>query len=70
MPVVIGNVDYVCCHLRYGHYELDLTDSELESFNSMDRSGQERYIREKGDFLVDDVAIDDIGDIVDVIIYE
>lgn len=51
-------------YMIYGHYELTLeTQEEIDEYESMSDKEKKEYIRENGDFLVDDHEIDDIGDI-------
>lgn len=52
---VIGNVEYVIGHLRYGHYKgtLDLTEEEV------------RKLQENPNLLVDEDYIDDLDFEVD-----
>ena len=38
MVLVRGNVDYIKGHLRYGHFELDLDDEDLEEFEKLTTS--------------------------------
>ena len=44
-------------YLRYGHYELELSDEEYEEFNKMGKNEQHRLIRNKGELIVDDYEI-------------
>ena len=55
-------VDYVCGHLRDGHYELKLTDEEFAKFQQLsDDDKLDRLL--DGEFIVDSYRIDDIGDL-------
>lgn len=70
MYTAIGNVDYVAGHLRYGHYELNFSsEKEVEEFKALSREKQEVFMREYGELIVDDVCVDDIGDINSIDIY-
>lgn len=62
---VIGEVEYVMGHLRYGHYEVDVDKYEWETM-SMDEKVE--YIRDFGDFILDDYSINDIGSISNIIV--
>ena len=55
-------VDYVCGHLRYGHYELKLTDEEFAEFQQLSDDDKASRLVE-GNFIVDSYEIDDIGDL-------
>ena len=52
-------VDYVCGYLRYGHYELDLTEEAFQKFQQSSDEEKVRWLRD-GDFIVDSYSIDDI----------
>ena len=45
-------------HLRYGHYELKLTDEEYEEYSKLDEFGKKEWIRESGSLTVDDWEVD------------
>lgn len=66
MKTITAEVEYVQGHLRYGHYELKLTDEEFEKFKDMSCDEQESYVREKGHLVVDDYCVDDVGPITDI----
>ena len=55
-------VDYVCGHLRNGHYELKLTDEEFAEFQQLSDDGKASWLVE-GNFIVDSYEVDDIGDL-------
>lgn len=46
-------------HLRYGHYELELSDEKYEEFKSISEEEQEKMIRKKGHLEVDDYEVYD-----------
>lgn len=62
---IVADVDYVCGHLRYGHYELELNDQEYKEYKSLSEEDKISWI-EDGEFIVDDYEIDDIGTITEV----
>ena len=66
MPIITAQVEYVAGHLRYGHYEVDVTDTELENFKELPRDIQEEFIKDNGEFLLDDYSIEDMGDIYEI----
>lgn len=59
MKVITCPVDYVCGHLRYGHYELELTDEEFAEFQQSSDEEKIGWLQD-GDFIVDSYRIDDI----------
>ena len=46
-------------HLRYGHYDLELSDEEYAEFSQLDESGKEAWIKESGVFTLDDWRVYD-----------
>lgn len=64
---IIGHLDYVQGHLRYGHLELEI---EKEKWDSMTKDEQKEYLDECGDLIVDDWEVDGRGDIFDIDIEE
>ena len=66
MKTITAEVEYVQGYLRYGHYEVNLTDEDFEKFKDMSCDEQEEYIRNTGNFVVDSYCIDDIGSITDI----
>ena len=64
--LVTGDVDYVQGHLRYGHFELELTEEEYEEFKLLDEEAQKEWVKNEGELLIDDWEVDDTGDITDV----
>ena len=60
--LITADCDYICGYLRYGHWELNLTDAEYDDFCNMDESEQERYLMDNGDLIVDDYEVDDLGE--------
>lgn len=64
---ITANVDYVMGHLRYGHYELEIKKEEWDEISDDEK---EDYIRECGDFIVDDWSVEDIGEIENITLKE
>ena len=69
MATVIGEVDYVNGYLRYGHYELELSEFQLEEFLKLSEKDKRIMLIEDGEFIVDDAEIEDIGGITDIEIF-
>ena len=62
---IIANIDYIVGHLRYGHFELNLTDEEYSEFISLSKEEQENWVRD-GELIIDDYRVDDYGDITSI----
>jgi len=62
---IIADVDYVDGHLRYGHWELELTDEEYNKYKNLSEKDKIFWI-EEGNFIVDDYRIYDIGPIIEI----
>jgi len=62
---IIADVDYVTGHLRYGHWELDLSDKEYEEYKNLSEEDKISWI-EDGNFIIDDYRIYDIGTITEI----
>lgn len=60
MKKITCPVEYVMGHLRYGHYELVLSDEEYTKFQESSDEEKEGWIRD-GNFVVDDYRIEDVG---------
>ena len=67
MNKIIAEIDYINGHLRYAHYELNLTDEELEKFKNSSEEEQQQWIADEGDLIVDDYYLNDIGEITKII---
>lgn len=67
---IIADVEYVSGHLRTGYYELNLTHEEYTEYKALSEEKQEDWIREGGNFIVDDYEVNDIGSIETVEIEE
>lgn len=50
MKTLIAEVEYLVGHIRYGHYELKLTDDEHREFENMSDEDQKSYIKRRGQF--------------------
>lgn len=70
MAYIQAEVEYVDGHLRYGHFEMELEGSELEKFKGLDDEGQKDWLRDAGEFVVDDTSINDIGPMLKVSVQE
>lgn len=62
---IIANVDCVTGHLRYGHWELKLTNEEYNKYKNLSEEDKISWI-EDGDFIIDDYRIYDIGTITKI----
>ena len=67
MNKIIAEIDYINGHLRYGHYELNLTNEELEEFKNSSKEEQQHWIKDEGDLIIDDYYLNDIGEITKII---
>ena len=70
MKTVIADVDYLTGYLRYGHFELSLTDAEFEEFNKLSLEDKLQQIEEDGALVVDDFRVEDYGDLSDYKVYD
>ena len=64
--LVTADLSYIVGHLRYGHYELDLSDEEYEEFKKMDNEDKKDYIRDCGEIIIDGFDMNDYGEIVNI----
>ena len=64
MATIIGEVSYVDGYLRYGHYELEIPEEQVESFKSMKEIERAMWIRNAGEFVLDDYEVNGIGEIL------
>jgi hypothetical protein len=62
---IIADVDYVTGHLRYGHWELELSDKDYNEYKNLSEEDKISWI-EDGNFIVDDYEVDDIGTITEI----
>lgn len=63
---IIADVDYVTGHLRYGHWELELSDKDYNEYKNLSEEDKIFWIEDNGNFIVDDYEIDDIGTITEI----
>ena len=62
---IIGNIDYIIGRLRYGHFELNLTDEEYSKFISLSKEEQKDWVK-NGELIIDDYEVDGYGDITSI----
>lgn len=62
---IIADVDYVTGHLRYGHWELELSYEDYNEYKNLSEEDKISWI-EDGNFIVDDYRIYDIGTITEI----
>lgn len=67
---ITADVEYVSGHLRTGHYELNLTHEEYIEYKALSEEEQDNWIKEGGNFIVDDYEVNDVGSIESVEIEE
>ena len=63
---VTADLSYIVGHLRYGHYELELSDEDYKEFISLNKEDKEDYIRDCGEIIVDDFDMNDYGEIINM----
>lgn len=63
---IVADVDYVCGHLRYGHYELNLNEEDYNKYKNLSEEDKISWIEEEGEFIIDDYEVDDIGTITEI----
>lgn len=66
MHIIYGNLDYVQGYLRMGHLEMELNDEDFEKFKSLSLKEQEEWLKDEGYTVLDDYAVDDMGDITEI----
>ena len=64
--LVTGDLSYIVGHLRYGHYELKLSDEEYEEFKKMSNYDKKEYICDCGEIIIDDYDLNDYGEIINI----
>ncbi len=62
---IIADVDYVTGHLRFGHWELKLSDEDYNEYKNLSEEDKISWI-EDGNFIIDDYRIYDIGTITEI----
>ena len=66
MHTIYGNLDYVQGYLRMGHLEMGLNDEDFKKFKSLSLKEQEEWLKDEGYTVLDDYAVDDMGDITEI----
>ena len=64
--LVTADLSYIVGHLRYGHYELELSDEEYEEFKKMSKEDKKEYICENGKIIIDDYDLNDYGELINL----
>ena len=64
--LVTADLSYVVGHLRYGHYELELSDEEYEEFKKMSKEEKKDYICDCGEIVIDDYDLNDYGELINL----
>lgn len=57
--IVTADANWIQGHLRYGHWEMELTGAEYEEFKNLPEDVQIEYLKDNGSIIVDDYEIDD-----------
>jgi hypothetical protein len=73
MKKIIANIEEIQGRFYDAYYELEVSDEELENFDTLSEEEKEEYIQSNGKLILDtdgDYDIDDIGDISDIVIEE
>ena len=70
MAIITADYDYLSGHLRYGHEELELFGEELEKFKNSTEDEQIKWLKEEGETIIDDLEINDKGDLGNISITE
>ena len=58
-----GDIDYISGHLRYGHFEAEITKAQ---FDLMTKEQLKEFLEDNGELIVDDYEIDDCGEITEI----
>lgn len=66
MHIIYGNLEYVQGYLRMGHLEMGLNDEDFKKFKSLSLKEQEEWLKDEGYTVLDDYAVDDMGDITEI----
>lgn len=66
MHIIYGNLEYIQGYLRMGHLEMGLNDEDFKKFKSLSLKEQEEWLKDEGYTVLDDYAIDDMGDITEI----
>lgn len=67
---VTSSVDYVSGHFRYVHFEASLSEEYYQDFSKLTLRGQQEYLVDVGDLVIDDWEVDDLGDLQEIIVTE
>lgn len=65
--LIRADLDYINGYLRYGHYELELTDEDYEEYSQLSQDDKESWIKDEGDLILDDYEVNDYGDLINII---
>lgn len=68
--IVTADCDWILGHLRYGHWEMELTGAEYGEFKSLSKDEQIEYLKDNGSIIVDDYEIDDYEEPTNLIVNE
>lgn len=60
---LIGDIDYISGHLRYGHYEVEVDEKFVLNSNKQQLI---EYLENNGEIIIDDYRMEDHGSITDV----
>lgn len=63
--IITGELDYVQGYLRYGHFELCLSDEDFKKFKSLPEREQKEWLSD-GELIIDSYSVDDRGEITDI----
>ena len=66
MNTVYGALEYIQGYLRMGHLEMGLNDEDFKKFKSLSLKEQEEWLKDEGYTVLDDYAVDDMGDITEI----
>ena len=66
MHTIYGNLEYIQGYLRMGHLEMGLNDEDFKKFKSLSLKEQKEWLKDEGYTVLDDYAVDDMGDITEI----
>lgn len=66
MHIIYGNLEYIQGYLRMGHLEMGLNDEDFKKFKSLSLKEQKEWLKDEGYTVLDDYAVDDMGDITEI----
>lgn len=64
--LVRADISYIDGYLRYGHYELELSDEDYKEFINLSDEDKKDYIRDCGEIVIDDYDVNDYGEIINI----